>query len=252
MLLIFFINLMNAQEPTGYEIMKQSLNKTGWQDMQADLELILTNARGETRVRKIVMYSRKRTENESDMLMRFTAPADVRGTSFLVIEHEKGEDERYLYLPALRRIKRIASSGKGGNFMSSDFTYYDIGKPELDDWKYERLEDEKVGDRVCFKISCLPANEQIEKDTGYGKIIRWIDQERLVSLKAVYYDRALREWKTLDIPRVELIGGVWFQTDMIMKDVQTGHQSEMIFKNVKINQNIPAQFFSQRFLQRGK
>ena len=242
----------HAQELTGYEIMQRSLNKTSWQDMQADVELILTNARGETRVRKIVMYTRKRTENESDMLMRFVAPADVKGTAFLVIEHEKGDDERYLYLPALRRIKRIASSGKGGNFMSSDFTYYDIGKPKLNDWTYQRLEDEKIGERECYQLECLPANKQISKDTGYGKIIRWIDKERLVTLKSLYYDRGMREWKVLEVPLVEKIAGIWFQTDMVMKDLQTGHQSEMKFTNVKVNQNIPKSFFSQRYLQRGR
>ena len=239
-----------AQELTGRQIMEKALSKTTWKDMQSDVVMILTNARGEKRVRKIKMYSRKRTENESDMLMRFVEPADVRGTAFLIIEHEKGEDERYLYLPALRRIKRIASSGKGGNFMSSDFTYYDIGRPKLDDWVYKRLEDEVVDGHECYKIECLPASKQIAKDTGYGKIIRWIRKDIFVTVRSLYFDRALRKWKELTVPKIEKIGGVWFQTDMIMKDLQTGHQSEMRFLNIKINQGIPASFFSKRFLQR--
>ena len=101
----FLITSQPVHAQTGREIMQKALHKTSWQTMQGDVTLILTNARGEQRIRKIKMFSRKRTEDENDMLMRFVAPPDVRGTAFLIIEHAKGEDERYLYLPALRRVK---------------------------------------------------------------------------------------------------------------------------------------------------
>ncbi len=250
--LLFTFGALQAQSLTGRQIMQKALNKSSWKDMVGQVTLILTNERGQQRIRKIKMFSRKRNANESDMLMRFVAPADVKGTAFLIIEHQNSDDDRYLYLPALRRIKRIASSGKGGNFMSSDFTYYDIGKPKLNDWKYKRLDDEKIDGYDCFKIECLPASEQIAKDTGYGKIIRWIRKDIFVTIRSEYYDRANRLWKILTVPKVENISGVWFQTDMIMKDVQNKHQSEMKFTNIKVNQNIPAQFFSQRYLQRGR
>lgn len=242
--------LANAGELTGRQIMEKVLNKTSWQDMQGDVKLVLTNSRGEHRVRQIRMFSRKRSENENDMLMRFVSPPDVKNTAFLILEHQNGEDERYLYLPALRRVKRIASSGKGGNFMSSDFTYYDIGRPKLNDWTYKRLADETINGFDCYQIECLPSTPQIAKDTGYGKIIRWIRKDILVTIQSLYFDRSLREWKRLTVPGVEKIGGVWFQTDMIMKDLQTNHQSRMTFAGIEINRNIPAAFFSKRSLQR--
>lgn len=247
-----FTTALPAQELTGRQIMEKALNKTSWQDMVGKVQLILTNERGQQRIRQIKMYSRKRNANESDMLMRFVAPADVKGTAFLTIEHQNSDDERYLYLPALRRIKRIASSGKGGNFMASDFTYYDIGKPKLNDWKYKRLADEKLDGQACYKLECLPASEDIAKDTGYGKIIRWIRKDIWITVKSQYYDRAGRLWKELQVPTAEDISGVWFQTDMIMKDIQNKHSSEMRFSNLKVNQNIPESFFSQRYLQRGR
>jgi len=242
--------VLTAQELTGRRIMEMALHKTTWKDMEADVTLILTNPRGEKRIRKIKLYSRKRTEDESDMLMRFVSPADVRNTAFLIIEHSRGDDERYLYLPALRRVKRIASSGKGGNFMSSDFSYYDIGKPKLNDWTYQRLPDSTIENQECYVIECLPATPEIEKDTGYGKILRWIRKDILVTTRSLYFDRGGQKWKQLTVPAVKNISGVWFQTDMIMRDLQTGHQSEMIFENIRVNQNIPARFFSVRYLQR--
>ncbi len=252
LLCVFIFTALPAQDLTGFQIMEKALNKSSWQDMSGEVTLILSNARGERRTRKIDMFSRKRTAEESDMLMRFKAPADVKGTAFLIIEKKDKDDERYLYLPAMRRVKRIASSGKGGNFMSSDFTYYDIGKPKLRDWTYKKLADEKIGKWDCYKLECLPADENIIKDTGYGKIIRWIRKDILMTVKSEYYDRVLRKWKTLQVPGMETIEGVWFQTDMKMNDVQNNHASEMRFTNLKVNQNIPAKFFTQRFLQRGR
>ncbi len=239
-----------AEKLTGRQIMETVVKKATWKDMTADLTLIIVSSKGSKRVRKIKMYSRKRTEEESDMLMRFISPPDVAGTGFLLIEHADRDDDRYLYLPALRRVKRIASSGKGGSFMGSDFSYYDIGRPKLKDWRYRRLADEVKNGVECFKVEALPASKQVEKDTRYSKIIHWIDKKKWTTIYAEYYDRTGQLWKVLEVPEVKKIGGIWFQTHMIMKDVQAGRHSEMIFENIKINQNLPAKYFTKRYLLR--
>ncbi len=251
LILTLAVNL-KAQGQSAYQIMKTDLNKGNWKDMVGSVEMILINSRGEKRVRKIQMMNRKRTANESDMLMRFKYPDDVRGTGFLLKEHENTDDERYLYLPALHRIKRIASSGKGGNFMSSDFSYYDIGKPKLNDWKYSLLGSEEIAGHPCYKILCMPASPEIVDETGYGKIIRWIRKDIYVTLKSVYFDRGGQKWKVLNVTDYKKISGVWFQTGMVMKDVQNNHETKMIFKDLKVNTNIPELFFTKRFLQRGR
>jgi len=249
--LLFGITL-KIQGQSAYNIMKTALNKGSWKDMIGNVEMILINSRGEKRIRKIKMYSRKRSANENDMLMRFEYPDDVKGTGFLLREHENKDDERYLYLPALHRIKRIASSGKGGNFMSSDFSYYDIGKPKLNDWKYSLLGSEKIKGNDCYKIKCSPASSSIVEETGYGQLIRWIRKDIYLTVKTVYYDRNLKEWKRLDVTNYQKISGVWFQTKMIMTDIQNNHTTKMIFSNLKVNSNLPEVFFTKRFLQRGR
>ncbi len=143
------ISGLAAQNMTGYQIMEQALTRSSWDDMQADMQLVLRNARGEQRVRDIAFYSSDDEHGLNRMLMRFMAPADVKGTSFLTLETSGEDDERYLYLPALRRVKKIASSGSGGNFMASDFTYYDIGMPNLEDWTYTLLGEEEKKGQVC-------------------------------------------------------------------------------------------------------
>ncbi len=243
---------LSAQNMTGYEIMDKALNQSSWEDMQSDMKLILRNARGEERKRDVAFYSRDTEDDLSRMLMRFQAPADVKGTSYLSLETSGGDDENYLYLPALRRVKKIASSGSGGNFMSSDFTYYDIGMPELEDWKYRLLREEEKKGQACYVIECLPATDKILDDTGYGKIIRWVEKKRFNTVWSEYYDNGLNKWKELEVAEFREIKGVDFATVMIMVDTQTGHSSEMRFENLKVDVGLPDNFFSVRYLQRGR
>jgi len=239
-----------VQRLDGRKIMEKVLQGSTWNDMQADVTLVVTNARGARRVRKIKLHSRKRTENESDLLMRFVAPADVAGTGFLVIEHSRRDDDRYVFLPALRRTKRISSSGKGGNFMGSDFSYYDIGKPKLDDWLYLNATEDTLDGVPCYRIVAKPATPQLQRDIGYSQLIHWVRKDNLTVIKTEYYDRRGKLWKVLTVPRLEKIAGVWFQTDLVMRNVQDHRTSEMIFENIEVNQHLPKRLFTQRYLER--
>jgi len=250
-MLLFLLTVPGfSQEPTGHDIMHEMLNQSTWDDMQATVTLTLKTSRGEIRVRTIDFYSKSTKDDESSMLMRFVKPADVEGTGFLMIEHDDGEDERYLYLPALRRVKRIAASGSGGNFMSSDFTYYDIGEPELEDWTYSRLADTTIGEKPAFVIECHPKTDQIREDTGYGKIIRYILQDKLNNVKTVYFDESMQKKKVLDVKEYIVVNGADFESNMVMHDVQIDHTSIMEFDDIQTNTGIPEDFFSQRYLQR--
>ena len=248
---IIFIFLLiiplSGENFTGIQIMEKVVKKTGWKDMEGEITMKIT-VRGRTRTRKIKVFSKKRTEDESDMVMKFLYPPDVEGTGFLLIEHAKGEDERYLYLPALRRIKRIAASGKGGAFMGSDFSYYDIGKPKLKDWNYKNLGIVDFNGLKCYKVKALPVNKQIEKDTGYSKIINWVDPEKWSIVHAEYYDRMGKIWKILEVKEIKNINGVWFQMHLIMKNVQGESVSEMKFENIEINKGLSPKLFTKRYL----
>jgi outer membrane lipoprotein-sorting protein len=242
---------LNAQEDvSARQIMERSLQSGDWKDMQGDLVMTLTNSRGQQRIRKLKFYSRKRNPDESDMLMHFLEPADVRDTGFLIVEHKDADDDRYLYLPALRRVNRITASGRGGNFMGSDFSYYDIGRPKLNDWKYRLLGEEAIEGHACYKIECLPVTPEVQRDTKYSKIIRWIRKDTYTTIHAEYYDKDGQLWKVLDIPEHKLIGGVWFATHMIMRDVQIKNTSEIRFENLQVNVGLGPELFTERYLRR--
>jgi len=240
-------------QETGTDIMTRALNQATIESMQADLKLILTSNTGHQRVRKIKFFSKTDPQTElTKMLMRFVYPKDVQGTGFLTLENANRPDDRFLYMPALRQVKKIASSGSGGNFMSSDFTYYDMGSLKLEDWTYRLLREDTLKGEAVFVIECLPKTPQVAKDTGYGKIIRWVVKKDLRIPYAEYYDRFGKLKKTMTVTAFENIKDLPFATDMIMEDVQINHRSEMIFQNLKIDLPVKDSFFTPRMLQRGR
>lgn len=246
---ILIFSFGKSYPQTGREIMEKVINKETWNDMTSDLYLTITDAKGGKREREIKSFMKK-FGDETKMLMFFVKPADVKGTSFLIVEHKDRDDDRYLYLPALRRVKRILASGKGGSFMASDFSYYDIGKPKLDDFKYKLIGEEKVNGIDCFVIECLPSSSEIEKDTGYSKIVRWVRKDNYMILKSDYYSRDGKRFKVLDVEKIEEIEKVLFATVMTMKDIVSGRTSRMEFRNIKVNTGLKDSIFSETSLDR--
>lgn len=239
-----------GQDPQAEEIMRRALTGDSWDDMQATVTLVLRNARGEERVREMAMFSMEDAEGLNHMLMRILAPADVKGTGFLTLETTGEDDEQYLYIPALRRVKKITASGRGGNFMSSDFTYYDVGMPELEDWTYSLQGEDEYEGRSCWLIECLPVSKKILNDTGYGKIVRWVDKENYNIPYSEFYDKSMTRWKTFVVREFQRINDTDFASDMIMRDLFTDHTSEMSFDNIRVDTGISAGIFTIRYLRR--
>lgn len=230
--------------------MDRVFSRTSWKDMHSNVRLTLTNKRGDTKKREIELWSKRNSKGESSILMRFESPADVRGTGFLLIEHEGADDDRRLFLPALRRVKRISASGSGGNFMSSDFTYYDIGRPELDDWTYSFGGDKEVRGTACRIVLGRARSAKVKEDTGYSKIVWCVDPKRKVVLGADYHDKSGRKHKVMRALKIEEISGSPFATHVRMQDAATGHRSDMIFSDVETDTGLPARLFTSRNLMR--
>ncbi len=232
-----------------YQFMAKVFRKSTWNSMAADMKLTIIDSRGEKRIREINFLSKKDKKGNNRMLMKFIRPREVMGTAFLLLEHKNRDDDRYLYLPALRRVKRIVASGKKGNFMSSDFTYYDIGEPKVSDFKYKYLGTDSFRGVNCIKVEAIPSSRKVFNETGYSKIEYWVDPQKMIILKAKYYDDRGKLQKILTINKHKLINGVYFATDMVMRDVQINHISRITFSNIKINQPIPEKYFSIKFLR---
>lgn len=232
------------------KLMDKVFSKSSWKDMQGNVTLTLTNKAGKQKVRKIKMWNKKNPKGESSMLMRFVQPADVKGTGFLTIEHKNGEDDRRLFLPSLRRVNRISTSGSGGNFMSSDFTYYDIGSPKLEDWSYAFAGEKTVNGVPCKVVTGTAVNAKVTDDTGYAKVVWFVDPKRLIVLGAEYYEKGDRKLKTLEVVKVEMVSGIPFGTHMKVADAHSGHHSQMVFSDLTTDNGIPDKVFSERNLRK--
>ncbi len=232
----------------GAQIMQKVYDLPTGDDTQGELTMTLVNKQGEQRVRKLKQY----IKNEGDIekkIMFFTSPADVRGTSFMNWSYNSGQDDdQWIYLPALKRTKRISSGSKSDYFMGSDFTYDDLGDRHPDEDNHKLLREEMVNEKACYVVESTPKDE----DYMYSKTITWIMKDNFIGLKREFHDEDGNLLKTLTIHKYEKINGFWTILKTEMNNVQKNHKTIMEFSNVKVNQGIPASKFTERSMTMGQ
>jgi outer membrane lipoprotein-sorting protein len=181
--------------------------------------------------------------------MFFIEPANVRNTSFVNWSYlaENKNDDQWIYLPALKKIKRISSDSKGDYFMGSDFTYDDLGdrKPEEDTHKL--LKSEMVGEDECFVVESIPK----ENDYMYSKTITWIIKDKWIGLKKEFYDEDGEHLKNLEIKKYKNQNGLWILLETEMHNIQKDSKTKMTFSNVKLDHGITDEMFTERMMKKG-
>jgi outer membrane lipoprotein-sorting protein len=238
----------NAQStPSAEEVVKRELAAfyyTG-KDMSAKVSMRLINAQGNVRERNMTMLRANSGDSgEQNYLMTFSAPADVRGMGFLIAKHPKADDDRWVYFPALKAVKRIAADDKKSSFVGSDFTYEDVSGRDLNEEQHALLRTDEVGGRKVYVVESKPKGA-----TDYAKRQIWVDQERSLPLKEEYFDHQGKLIRTFAAEKVEQIGGNWTITSRTMKNAQTGHRTEVTFSNVEYNVGLKDDVFTERTLK---
>lgn len=236
-----------AQSPTGEEIMQKEIANfyQPGKDFQAKVLMRLVNAQGSQRERAMNMWRvNAGTAGDQRYLITFDAPADVRGMGFLVWKYAKKEDDRWLYFPALKAVKRVAADDKRSSFVGSDFTYEDISGRDLDEEQHTLLKQEPVGDRTAYVVESKP-----KSPATYAKRVSWIDQERWLPLKEEYYDTEGKLQRTFKADKVEDVAGRWTITSRSMVNAQTGHRTEVVFKSVRYDAGLAEDLFAERSLR---
>ncbi len=233
---------------TGMEVMQKVYNRPTGKDMVSNLTMVLINSSGNERVREIKQYYKDFGKVEKK-IMFFIKPADVRNTSFMNWSYDEPnkDDDQWIYLPALKKVKRISSDSKGDYFMGSDFTYDDLGdrKPEEDTHKI--LREEKFNGEDCYVIESIPK----EEDYMYSKTITWVIKDKWIGLKKEFYDEDGELLKILNIKKYDKISGYWIILETQMHNVQTDHTTKMIMSNVVIDKGVKNNMFTERMMRRG-
>jgi len=221
----------------------------GFGDFTSNLEMILKNKQGEESRRAIRINTLEVQTDGDKGLSIFDEPADVKGTTMLTFSHKADDDDQWLYLPALKRVKRIASSNKSGAFMGSEFAFEDIGSQEVEKYTYKYLRDENYQGMPCFVMERYP----VSKNSGYKRQQVWIDQAEYRALKIDFYDRKDSLLKTLSADSFEKhLNKYWRPGQMVMINHQTAKQTLLKWTNYKFHAGLKESDFNQEALARAR
>jgi len=244
---IALMTALQAQTPSGHEIMMKVYDRPTGKTIQSNLTMTLTNSRGDVRERTIKQFL-KDFGTEEKKVMYFTAPADIRNTAFMNWSYTDGsDDDQWIYLPALKKVKRIASDSKSDYFMGSDFTYDDLGDRHPDADTHRLLREESLQGEACYVVESISKDE----DYMYSRTVTWIIKDKWIDLKKEFYDEDEDHLKTLNIRKYEEVAGYWTIPDMEMHNIQKDHRTRMLMKNIVIDEGISDNMFTQRMMQRG-
>jgi len=253
-LLAAFPNVAVADDAKAREIMQQVEDRDEGDNMTSEMEMTLIDKSGSRRIRRIKSFTKFFGEDRY-RLMFFQHPADVKDTGFLTYDYDTPEksDDQWLYLPALRKSKRIATEDKSGSFMGSDFTYYDMTRRITEDYDYKLLKEDTVNGARTWIIESIPRRKEIVEESGYTKSVLFVRQDNYMVIRGVHWlkDGRLRYLEIMDLKQ---IAGIWTALEIHMT-TKAGkavtHKTELKFSDVKFNQNLADDMFTVRVLEKG-
>lgn len=255
--LLLFIGSLTpgmAQSLTGYDIMVKHDEQLKSNDESATILMKLIDKKGRERVRNLSQEIITLDDNNRSTMIRFISPADVRGTGFLSIENTGRDNDQWLYLPALRKSRRISASDQTDNFVGSDFTYEDIEAEDIEAYEYKLIGSKTVDDQDYFLIEAFPGTETKKKETGYSKRELYLNKENFLVMQVKFYDKNGEYVKNLLASEVKLVQGTtdkWRANLLVMKNLNTEHTTRLEFSDYKINVGLDADLFTFRYLERG-
>jgi outer membrane lipoprotein-sorting protein len=237
-----------AQDLSGYDIMKLVDERYIGDTARYNLTMTLISGRGAPRVREVSYYFKDYGDTEK-ILMVFQSPRDVAGTGYLSFSYddESKDDDMWLYLPAMRRVRRIAGSGKNDDFMGTDFTYEDMGSRSLAKDTFFFRGEEPIDGEICWVVEARP----LDRSAPYGRRVIWVRKDSYVIAATDYYDRQDKLLKTLRVSGIERIDGIWTAQKMEMTNVQSKHSTVIEISEINFHISFEDNLFAVSSLERG-
>lgn len=243
------VSLSALGQDKGMEIAKKiEASNDGWESSSNVMTMTLKNRHGQETTRQMHGYSMEIADDGDKSMTVFDTPADVKGTASMTYTHKTGDDDQWLYLPAIKRVKRISSSSKSGPFMGSEFSFEDLSSQEIEKYTYKYIKDEKQNGVDCQVLERYP----VDKNSGYKKQVVWVNKSNFRSEKVTYYDRKNTLLKTLDFSDYKQYGKFWRPSKMWMVNHQNHKETILIFSEIKLGIGLTDEDFSQNTLRRSK
>lgn len=243
-----------AQSRDASDIMLLSYQASRFGSSVSDATFTLTNAAGQERIRKMHSETKLALDGvHNRRMVRFLSPSDVRNTTSLLIENAKGEDEIWVYLPALKKSRRLASNNKKGSFFGTDLSYGDVVGHKPEAWTHRWLRSETFEGQPTDVIESLPLQPAVGEESGYSKRTSWVARQNRAVVKVEMLDTNGSPLKTVissDLQLVDAAKGKWQAMKLSAKNVQTGHSTQIILERFSANVDVAESVFSQRYLER--
>ncbi len=254
LLLIMLANFSAyAETPTGLSIMQAADSRYDGDDVIQSIHQQLIDRNGNTREREMISF-RKDFGKDKKMITFFRKPANIIDTALLTFDYDdpNSDDDQWLYLPALKKVRRISSSDRGDYFMGTDFTFEDMKQsPELSDYQWKLLGSEVVHDHDCWKVEGIPSSKEIGQELGYSRLVQYVTKNTSIAIRVDYWDLADRELKHLRVNKMEEIQHIWSAVSVEMHNVQSNHTTVISFTEQRYNSGLKDRLFTQRALKRG-
>jgi hypothetical protein len=240
--------------PSAREIMEKNFFVSKVTTLQLDFGMSLINDRGQRRERRNTTLIKLQPNGiDSKFLIRFSDPPDIAGTALLQVEHSDGDDDLWIYLPALKKARRLVASNKKDSFAGSDFSYADIAIPKVDAYRHTLRGTEQVDGMTCYVIESVPSNDAVRSNNGYSRKVTWVRTDNFLETKVEYYDLANRRLKTQRVAQHQAVAsqpGKWFALEREMTNHQTGHRTLIVSTKLDGTTPVRDDVFSVRTLER--
>lgn len=245
----------DIEKMDGVEIMQSVNDRDDGVQVSRDMRIELVDRRGKTRIQETRGFRRYFGEEKRTVIF-YRAPSNIRDTGFLTYDYPDADidDDQWLYLPALRKVRRISASDRGDYFLGTDFSYEEIKKEnkiELSDYELTRIGGEIVDGVECIVVEGVPLTAAIAKELGYSKVVWRVDPAIWMSRSSDYWDVNGNHLKTITSPDIQQVDGLWTALEIQVVNHKTSHRSAFTFTNVDYRSEVPTKFFEQRSLTRG-
>ena len=255
LLSFFYSGVAFADDPKARAVMVKVDDRDDGDNEITRIKMIMIDKHGKERIRDMQSFIKDKGD-DIYRLMFFISPADVKDTGFLTYDYDDytKDDDQWLYLPALKKTKRISSSDKSGSFMGSDFSYADMTKHEVENYDYTLLKESQVRGHDVWVIKVIPRTEKVVEEYGYTQSVVFVRKDIDMVVRAVHWLDKRNKMKYMGIEKLEQINGIWVGTRVKMTTKRgklTLHKTIFLKEKVEFNQNLDEKFFSIRQMEKG-
>lgn len=255
LLLLSWVSNAADQLPDGDSIAQRINARDEGQSVSREVKMEMTDKRGKTRIRETRGY-RKYYGSEKRTIIIYRSPKNVKGTGFLTFDYADAQqdDDQWLYLPAMRKVRRISASDRGDYFLGTDFTYEDIKletRVSIVDYTRKTIGEDVVDEHHCLLVEVTPVNETVAKELGYSKGEVCVDDTIWIVRRSRVWDIQGNPLKTIYNRDIKQVQGIWTVHRMLVENHKTGHQTVFTFSNVDYKTPVDDGVFSKGALKRG-